>query len=86
MSIYPVKMIEWYPKGDKDHNFMKWIIYNGISDEGRGCKHCKKIHMHYQEAIAHHSLLFGYGDIWCREKCYNNWKKGIKRGKKTNFR
>ena len=76
MSIYPVKLVEWYPPGDKYHSLVKWIISTGYTDSGRGCVHCKKKHLHWQEAIGHHSLPWGYGDLWCRQKCYKNyWKK-----------
>jgi len=79
MSIYPVRLSEWFPPGDEKHELVKWIVSNGFSDAGIGCKHCGKKHMHWQEAWAHHSLPWGYGDIWCREKCYKNYYKSRKR-------
>ena len=75
MSIYPVRLAEWFPPGDSHHGIMKFIVSNGYTDAGRGCLHCGKKHMHWQVAIGHHSLPWGYGDIWCREKCYRNYKR-----------
>ena len=76
MSIYPVRVKEWFPPGDPKHQLVKWIVSSGYTDTGVGCINCKKIHMHWQEAYVHHSLASGYGDIWCRKKCYDNfWKK-----------
>lgn len=81
MSIYPVKLAEWFPIDDEYHDTMKWLVSNGYSDAGRGCKLCKKHHMYWKEAIGHHSLPWGYGDIWCRQKCYDNyWKRVRKNG------
>ncbi len=79
MSIYPVKLAEWFPKGDSHHDIMKCLVSNGWGEK-LGCIHCGKKHMHWQEAWGHHSLPWGYGDLWCREKCYRNyWKKQNKR-------
>lgn len=75
MSIYPVRLSEWFPPGDENHEIMK-IIVSMAGDIHKGCALCKKKHMHWQDAIGHHSLPWGYGDIWCREKCYRNfWRK-----------
>lgn len=73
MSIYPVRLSEWFPPGDENHSIVKFIVANGYSGNGRGCLHCKKIHMHWQEAWGHHALPWGYGAIWCREKCFRNY-------------
>jgi hypothetical protein len=71
MSIYPVRLSEWFPPGDKYHLIMKSIV-----SDFSGCLHCGKKHMHWQDAIGHHAIPWGYGDIWCRQKCYDNyWKK-----------
>lgn len=78
MSIYPVRLSEWFPPGDEHHNIVKFLVSNGFSDQNIGCLHCKKKHLHWQEAIGHHSLPWGYGDIWCREKCYRNFMKRYK--------
>lgn len=75
MSIYVVKLVEWYPPGDIHHGIVKFLVSNGFADAGTGCLNCKKKHMHWQDAYGHHSLPFGYGDIFCREKCYNNYRK-----------
>ena len=73
MSIYPVKLSQWFPPGDSLHSLVKFIVSNGYGDVATGCLHCGKKCMHWQQAIAHHSLPYGYGDIWCREKCYKNY-------------
>jgi len=79
MSIYPVKLSEWYPPGDEHHHIVKYLTSNGYCDLTVGCPHCGKKHMHWQEAYGHHSLPWGYGDMWCREKCYRNWLKKVRK-------
>jgi hypothetical protein len=73
VSIYPVRLSEWYPKGHEKHDTMKWLVANGFGDQTIGCLHCKKKHMHWQTAIGHHSLPWGYGDIWCNQRCYDRY-------------
>ena len=75
MSIYPVRLSKWFPPGDEHHDIMKFLVSHGYCDGHVGCPHCGKKHMHWQQAIGHHSLPWGYGDIWCREKCYRNYRK-----------
>ena len=75
MSIYPVRVKEWFPPGDPNHSTMKFLVSNGYGDQVRGCLHCGKKHMHWQQAYAHHLLPWGYGDIWCSEKHYNAWRE-----------
>ncbi len=77
MSIYPVRLSEWFPIGNDHHETMKFLVSNGYTDDGIGCKYCKKKHMHWQDAWGHHSLPWGYGDIWCRKKCLDNYIKKV---------
>lgn len=79
MSIYPVRLAEWFPPGDEQHDTVKFMVSNGYGDQQVGCLHCGKIHMHWQKAWAHHSLPWGYGDIWCSEKHMNNYFKKLRR-------
>lgn len=65
MSIYPVRLNEWYPIGDPHY-------LGDISDCFR-CISCRK-KVKYKKMWSHHSLPFGYGDIWCSEKCLNSGK------------
>lgn len=78
MSIYAVNLAEWYPPGDEYHSLIKWMVSNGAGDFIRGCPNCGKKHMHWQQAYGHHSLPWGYGEIWCRKKCYINYYKKIR--------
>lgn len=71
MSIYPVKLAEWFPKTDTDnHDTMKMIV------KFHTCHVCNKKKMDWRRAIGHHSIPWGYGDIWCGVRCY---RKGLKR-------
>ncbi len=80
MSIYPVRLAEWFPPGDEHHDMMKWLVSRGHCDAPEaGCMHCKKKHMHWQTAIGHHSLPWGYGDIWCNKNCYRRYWEKIRR-------
>lgn len=78
MSIYPVRLSEWYPPGDEHHDIIKHLVSSGFGDQIQGCLHCRKKHMHWQTAYAHHSLPYGYGDIWCNKKHFNNYFKKLK--------
>lgn len=71
MSIYPVRLSEWFPKSDENHETMKLMVE--VIGENEGCLYCKKKHVHWQEAWGHHSLPYGYGNIWCRKKCFKNF-------------
>lgn len=70
MSIYPVRLSEWFPKGDPHHSTVKLIV--SIEQ----CTYCKKKNMHWQDAIADHSLPWGYyNGIFCKKKCFDNYRK-----------
>lgn len=84
MSIYPVRLSEWFPKGDENHETMKFLVSRGHCDGAFGCLHCGKKKMHWQKAWGHHSLPWGYGDIWCSERHFEKWRKKefLRRAKK----
>ncbi len=69
MSIYPVRLNEWFPKGDEYYakHIVKCMKCLFCGKEG------KKIN--YKYAMGHHSLPWGYGDIWCSSRCLNKWRK-----------
>jgi len=69
MSIYPVHLIEWYPKGDE--NYVSSKIVTLCSP----CLRCGKKAKNYAAAYGHHSIPWGHGDIWCSRKCYKKWKR-----------
>lgn len=79
MSIYPVRLSEWFPPGNEYHSIMKFMVSRGYCDGQIGCMHCKKKHMHWQEAYGHHALPWGYGDLWCRKKCFTNYFKKLRK-------
>lgn len=62
MSIYPVKLCEWYPAGDPQHETAYFLSTTFK------CIACNKV-PRWKAAIAHHSLPFGHGDLWCSWKC-----------------
>lgn len=67
MSIYPVKLSEWFPFTDEMYFYAKtWV------DSSR-CLACGK-KMRYSKAIGHHSIPWGYGDVWCSWKCCRSGK------------
>ena len=68
MSIYPVKLSEWFPPTDE----MYESCYAAVSFTR--CLACDK-RVRYSKAIGHHSIPWGYGDIWCSEKCLNSDKR-----------
>jgi hypothetical protein len=68
MSIYPVKLSEWYPPGDTYYeNCTEIVKFNR-------CLACGDS-INYSKAIGHHSLIYGHGDIWCSLKCCKSNKK-----------
>ena len=69
MSIYPVHLIEWYPKGDENYFHAK------ISVLLTPCLRCGKKAKFYASGYGHHSIPWGYGDIWCSRRCYKKWKR-----------
>lgn len=68
MSIYPVRLKEWFPFGDEYYDFAY------ITVKHTRCYACGD-RVRYSRAIGHHSIPWGYGDIWCSEKCLNSNKK-----------
>lgn len=68
MSIYPVKLIEWYPpfKTSRDDKFQHEILKSVIKH--MPCRYCGK-YVKFKMAYGHHSLPWGHGDIWCNKRC-----------------
>lgn len=67
MSIYPVRLKEWFPPGDD----MYEIAYSVTI--GMRCYGCDK-KVRYSKAYGHHSLPWGHGDLWCSERCFDKGK------------
>lgn len=67
MSIYPVKLNEWYPFGDKCYEPVKMAV-----DYSR-CLACDG-KLKYSKAYGHHSIAVGPGGIWCSLKCLDSGK------------
>lgn len=70
MSIYPVRLKEWYPATSEHYENAKILVDIG------NCEACYRGKMNYNKAYAHHSLSWGYGEVWCSLKCLNSNKKG----------
>lgn len=67
MSIYPVKLSEWYPPGDE-------MFENCISiAKSLRCLACDH-KLRYSKMIGHHSLPFGHGDVFCSWWCCKSGK------------
>lgn len=62
MSIYPVHLASWFPKGNEMHDDIKTLCLVMT------CLTCGK-HPKWKKAWGHHSLPWGHGDIWCDERC-----------------
>lgn len=73
MSIYPVKLIEWYPprrRGWKDKcNYEAAFMMVKLTE----CLYCGK-KTKYKTAWGHHSIPYGHGDIWCNARCLKKWR------------
>lgn len=67
MSIYAVKLSEWYPFGDEMYEFASSIV------RIFRCYACGK-KARYSKAVGLHSLPFGHGDVYCNWKCYDSGK------------
>jgi len=67
MSIYPVKLSEWYPYGDEHHGVLISII---------ACTRCYACgdRVRFKRAVGMHSIPFGHGDLYCSEKCLDSGK------------
>ena len=68
MSIYPVKLSEWFPPGDEMYSNVQSVI---------NCSRCfgcgKKVR--YSKAVGHHSVPWGHGEIWHNWKCCESGKE-----------
>lgn len=71
MSIYVVKLQEWYPKPSRFHKEADRLYYEmaRLDVDLSKCLSCKK-RLKWNRAVGHHSIPWGYGDIWCGWKCY----------------
>jgi hypothetical protein len=67
MSIYPVRLSEWYPYNDEHYGTVLIIV------EISRCLACRK-RLRYKSMIGHHSIPWGYGDTWCSWKCCHSGK------------
>jgi len=66
MSIYPVRLNEWYPVGDEMHEYAEMALHFR-------CSACGDM-PNFKKAWGHHSVAWGYGEVWCNEKCLNSGK------------
>lgn len=64
MSIYPVRLYEWFPPNDEMYENAECMV------KFSKCIVCGK-KPKYRYAIGHHSIPWGNGDIWCTKKCFN---------------
>ena len=62
MSIYLVKLCEWFPPGDELYEICSSII------EFSRCESCGK-KLSFRKAIGHHSIPWGNGNVFCSLKC-----------------
>lgn len=67
MSIYPVRLSEWFPPSDEMYPILLSIVNN------TRCTACGK-HPRYLGAVGHHSLPWGNGEIFCSWKCCRSGK------------
>lgn len=67
MSIYPVRLSEWFPFGDDHYESAHSMVM------ASRCPACGG-KIRYSKAIGHHSIPWGYGDIFCSWKCCNSGK------------
>ena len=67
MSIYPVKLSEWFPYGDENYKIIHKIF------KYKRCLACRK-RLKFRKVIGNHSIPWGHGDLWCSWKCYNSGK------------
>jgi len=68
MSIYPVRLSHWYPFGDEMHSTLMSII---------SCTRCYACgdRVRFKRAVGNHSIPWGYGDLFCSEKCLHSNKR-----------
>jgi hypothetical protein len=67
VSIYVVQLAEWYPLGDEKHGDYTFTL-RCVRCLACGGK-CK-----FNKAVGHHSIVYGYGDLWCTWKCHESGK------------
>lgn len=67
MSIYPVRLSEWYPLGDDNHDITFIIVKHSR------CYACGS-RIRWKAAVGHHAIPYGYGDTWCSWKCCKSGK------------
>lgn len=68
MSIYPVRLSEWFPVKNKMHSSAFSIV------RYLRCYSCGT-RVRWKAAIGHHSLPWGCGDLWCSWKCCHSGKE-----------
>jgi hypothetical protein len=70
MSIYPVPLQEWFPKPSRFHPDADQHLYETarMLVNLYRCVKCNK-RCKWNRAWGHHSLPWGYGDIFCSKKC-----------------
>lgn len=67
MSIYIVRLNEWFPIGDENYENSKMMVkYSNCLKCG---KDGKKVN--YKYVYSHHSLPWDNGDMICSKKCLN---------------
>jgi len=70
MSIYPVKLGEWYPKGDEKYEICFEIV------KSSRCPRCGRVPK-YTSAIGMHAVPWGYGceEIFCSSRCFRRKRR-----------
>lgn len=71
MSIYPVPLQKWFPNTPKEKSYY-WAARMTV-DLAR-CENCGK-RCKYNRAWGHHSIPWGYGEVWCTKECLYGPKK-----------
>ncbi len=66
MSIYPVRLSEWFPPSDEMYPYVLMAL-------SLRCLACGK-HPRYLGAVGSHSLPWGYGEVFCSWKCGKSGK------------
>lgn len=92
MSIYPVPLQKWFPNPKSknlsgENSWHKQCNYEAAKStvEFSKCENCGKS-CKYNRAWGHHSIPWGYGDVWCSEKCLDSPKKRKKKPRKKKLR
>lgn len=70
MSIYPVRLSEWFPKDPEDEERQRLHEAAKLCIKMNVCSVCGK-KPRYQHAYGMHAIPWGYGwgEIWCSKKC-----------------